>query len=378
MKYNISDAFENLEIEEAEKIVNDIKVNYNDAFTEKIRQRVVYNSVQTADNGVHKKKRFSVKSVIAFAAAFVILLCGITAGAGTYFEPNSTLNKIFHFKNDSELTDGFGWNVDSVSQSNGYELRLTQVMSDNTTLYIAFDCPKEDKTVWIPNQPEICIKFDGEELTNGSYNYFCKEDSFVLVVTNYDEIRDNTKVEIEFDKLGSFFAGNTEEITEILKSQGHSDEEIEDLIHYNEYGLAYALELPIETVDGNWNFEFNTIETNVKKEFEFDGFVYDEHHSLPIKITKAEISPLAVYLELAEADGEVPPGVVYEKGLVIEMKDGTVYTSNDDSLQEGTVMAWHGTDSGKLNGNMDVYFKNIIDTDDVKTISFGDTEIYTG
>lgn len=377
MKYNISDAFENLEIEETEKIVNSIKVNYNDEFTEKIRQRVVYNSEKTADNGIHKKKRFSVKSVIAFAAAFVILLCGITAGAGTYFEPNSTLNKIFHFKNDSELTDGFGWNVDSVSESNGYELRLTQVMSDNTTLYIAFDCPKEDKTVWIPNQPEICIKFDGEELTNGSYNYFCKEDSFVLVVTNYDEIRDNTKVEIEFDKLGSFFAGNTEEITEILKSQGHSDEEIADLIHYNEYGLAYALELPIETVDGNWNFEFNTIETNVKKEFEYDGFVYKQHHTSPIKITKAEISPLAVYLELAEADGEVPSDIS-EEGLVIEMKDGTVYTSNDDSLQEGTVMSWHGTDSGKLNGNMDMYFKNIINTDDVKTISFGDTVIYTG
>lgn len=377
MKYNISDAFENLEIEETEKIVNSIKVNYNDEFTEKIRQRVVYNSEKTADNGIHKKKRFSVKSVIAFAAAFVILLCGITAGAGTYFEPNSTLNKIFHFKNDSELSDGFGWNVDSVCESNGYELRLTQVMSDNTTLYIAFDCPKEDKTVWIPNQPEICIKFDGEELTNGSYNYFCKEDSFVLVVTNYDEIRDNTKVEIEFDKLGSFFAGNTEEITEILKSQGHSDEEIADLIHYNEYGLAYALELPIETVDGNWCFEFNTIETDVKKEFEFDGFVYDEHHSLPIKITKAEISPLAVYLELAEADGEVPSDIS-EKGLVIEMKDGTVYTSNDDSLQEGTVMSWHGTDGGKLNGNMDMYFKNIIDTDDVKTISLAGTVIYTG
>lgn len=377
MKYNISDAFENLEIKEAEKIVNSIKVNYNDGFTEKIRQRVVYNSEKTADNGNHKKKRFSVKSVIAFAAAFVILLCGITAGAGTYFEPNSTLNKIFHFKNDSELTDGFGWNVDSVSESNGYELRLTQVMSDNTTLYIAFDCPKEDKTVWIPNQPEICIKFDGEELTNGSYNYFCKEDSFVLVVTNYDEIRDNTKVEIEFDKLGSFFAGNTEEITEILKSQGHSDEEIADLIHYNEYGLAYALELPIETVDGNWNFEFNTIETNVKKEFEYDGFVYKQHHTSPIKITKAEISPLAVYLELAEADGEVPSDIS-EEGLVIEMKDGTVYTSNDDSLQEGTVMSWHGTDGGKLNGNMDMYFKNIIDTDDVKTISLAGTVIYTG
>ena len=46
-----------------------------------------------------------------------------------------------------------------------------------------------------------------------------------------------------------------------------------------------------------------------------------------------------------------------EEGLVIEMKDGTVYTSNDDSLQEGTVMSWHGTEGGKLNGNMDMYFK---------------------
>lgn len=377
MKYNISDAFENLEIEETEKIVNSIKVNYNDEFTEKIRQRVVYNSEKTAENGIRKKKRFSVKSVIAFAAAFVILLCGITAGAGTYFEPNSTLNKIFHFKNDSELTDGLGWNVDSVSESNGYELRLTQVMSDNTTLYIAFDCPKKDKTVWLPNQSETRVKFNGRELVNGSYNWFCKEDSFVLVVTNYDNIKNNTKVEIEFDKLGSYFAGDTDEITDILKSQGHTDEEIADLIHYNEYGLAYALELPIETVDGNWSFEFDTIETNVKNEFEFDGFVYKQHHTSPIKITKAEISPLAVYLELAEADGEVPSDIS-EEGLVIEMKDGTVYTSNDDSLQEGTVMSWHGTEGGKLNGNMDMYFKNIIDTDDVKTISLAGTVIYAG
>lgn len=377
MKYNISDAFENLEIEETEKIVNSIKVNYNDEFTEKIRQRVVYNSEKTADNGIHKKKRFSVKSVIAFAAAFVILLCGITAGAGTYFEPNSTLNKIFHFKNDSELTDGFGWNVDSVCESNGYELRLTQVMSDNTTLYIAFDCPKEDKTVWLPNQSETRVKFNGRELTNGSYNWFCKEDSFILVVTNYDNIKNNTKVEIEFDKLGSYFAGDTDEITDILKSQGHTDEEIEDLVSHNEYWLAYALELPIETVDGNWSFEFDTIETNVKKEFEYDGFVYEQYHTSPIKITKAEISPLAVYLELAETDGEVPSDIS-EEGLVIEMKDGTVYTSNDDSLQEGTVMSWHGTEGGKLNGNMDMYFKNIIDTDDVKTISLAGTVIYTG
>ncbi len=60
------------------------------------------------------------------------------------------------------------------------------------------------------------------------------------------------------------------------------------------------------------------------------------------------------------------------------MKDGTVYTSNDDSLSEGTVMPWHGVGNGKLNGNMNMYFKNIIDTDDVKTISFGGTVIYTG
>ena len=250
-------------------------------------------------------------------------------------------------------------------------------MSDNTTLYIAFDCPKKDKTVWLPNQSETRVKFNGRELVNGSYNLFCKEDSFVLVVTNYDNIKNNTKVEIEFDKLGSYFAGDTDEITDILKSQGHTDEEIADLIHYNEYGLAYALELPIETVDGNWSFEFDTIETNVKKEFEFDGFVYKQHHTSPIKITKAEISPLAVYLELAEADGEVPSDIS-EEGLVIEMKDGTVYASNDDSLQEGTVMSWHGTEGGKLNGNMDMYFKNIIDTDDVKTISLAGTVIYAG
>lgn len=197
------------------------------------------------------------------------------------------------------------------------------------------------------------------------------------MVTNYDNIKNNTKVEIEFDKLGSYFAGDTDEITDILKSQGHTDEEIEDLVSHNEYWLAYALELPIETVDGNWSFEFDTIETNVKNEFEFDGFVYKQHHTSPIKITKAEISPLAVYLELAEADGEVPSDIS-EEGLVIEMKDGTVYTSNDDSLQEGTVMSWHGTDGGKLNGNMDMYFKNIINTDDVKTTSLAGTVIYTG
>lgn len=375
MKYNLSDVFENLEIEETEKIVDKIKADYDDEFTEKIRQKVVYKS-DNNNNVISKKKRFSIKSLIAAAAAVVIVLCSITAGAGMYFEPKGSFNKIFSFKNSDDLLDGIGWNVDCVCESNGYELRLTQVMSDNKTLYIAFDCPKEDKTVWLPNQPELCIKFNGKELTNGSYNWFCKEDSFIFAVTNYDLIRDNTKVEIEFTKLSSYFSGNTEEITALLKEQGHSDEEIADLVKYNEYGLGYALELPIETVDGNWHFEFNTIETDAQKDFEYDGLVYLPHHSSPIKITKSAVSPLAVYLEFAEVDGEVPPDIS-DEGLVIEMKDGTVYTSNDDSLEEATTSSWHGTDGGKLHGNMDMYFKNIINTDDIKSISLGGIVIYT-
>jgi len=377
MKYNISDAFENLEIEEAEKIVNSIKAKYDDEFTEKIRQRVVYKSEEKADNSFNKRKRFSIKSVIAVAAAVVVLLCSITVGAGMYFNPESSFNKIFTFKNKDNMIDGIGWNVDSACESNGYKLRLTQVMSDNTTFYIAFDCPRENKTVWIPNQSEVRITFDGKEMTNGDYTYFSKEDGFVLVVDNSNAVKNNTKVKIEIDKLGSYFAGDTDEIKEILLSQGYTNEEIEDLITYNEYGLAYALDIPEETVEGNWSFEFNTIETDVKKEFEYDGLVYASHHSLPIKITKADISPLAVHLELAEADGESPADVP-DEGLVIEMKDGTVYTDNNDSLSEGSVMSWHGEENGKLSGKTIMYFKNIIDPNDVKTISFGGTVIYTG
>jgi len=377
MKYNLSDTFENLEIEEAEKIVGSIKANYNDEITEKIRQRVVFQMHDAANDNCSKAKRHSLKSMIALAAAVVIALCSITVGAGMYFEPKGSLNKIFTFKSNDDLLDGMGWNVDSVCESNGYELRLTQVMSDNTTMYIAFDCPKEDKNVWLPNQSEISIKFNGRELSNGSCNLFCKEDSFILAVTSYDEIRDNTKVEIAFDKLGSYFSGNNDEIADILRSQGHTEAEIEDLVTHNKYWLAYALDLPAEIVAGNWSFAFNTIETDVKKEFEYDGLVYAKLHMSPIKIIKAEISPLALNLELAEVDGEVPVSIS-DEGLVIEMKDGTVYTSNDDSLQEGTVSSWHGTDGGKLNGNMDMYFENIINTDDVKTISLGGTVIYTG
>lgn len=376
MKYNISDAFENLEIEEAEKIVNSIKVNYNDEFTEKIRQRVVYKSEEKADNSFNKRKRFSIKSVIAVAAAVVVLLCCITVGAGMYFEPKSSFNKIFTFKNKDNMIDGIGWNVDSVCESNGYKLRLTQVMSDNTTFYIAFDCPKKNKTVWIPNQSEVRITFDGKEMTNGDYNYFSKEDGFVLVVTNSDAVKNNTKVKIEFDKLGSYFAGDIEEIKDMLVLQGYTDEEIEDLVTNNEYGLAYALDIPEETVEGNWSFEFNTIETDSKTEFEYNGLVYASYHR-PIKITKAYISPLAVHLELAETDGESPADIP-EEGLVIEMKDGTVYTDNNDSLSEGSVMSWHGEEDGKLSGKTIMYFKNIIDPNDVKTISFGGTVIYTG
>lgn len=378
MKYNISDVFENLEVEDAEKIVGSIKTNYNDEFTEKIRQRVVFNSEETAVKNPVKRKRISFKSVIAFAAAFVILLVCITAGASMHFEPKSSLNKIFTFKGNDNLIDGIGWNVDAVSESNGYELRLTQVVSDDSTLYIAFDCPIENKIMWIPSYIGMSVKFNGKEMNYGENTIYCKEDGFILAVTSYEPIKNDTKVEIEFKELNNCFAGNTDEIIEMLKSQGHTDEEIEDWVSHNKYGLANTLELPEETVDGNWNFEFNTIKTDAKKEFKYDGLVYDEHHSLPIKITKAEISPLAIYLELAEVDGEVPSDIAYEKGLIIEMKDGTVYTSNDDSLEEGTVSAWHGTSGGKLEGNMLMYFQNIIDVNDIKTISFEKTVIYIG
>lgn len=377
MKFKMSDAFENFEVEEAEKMINCIKVTYNDDFTEKIRQRVVYNEEEKAGNSFNKRKRMSIKSIIAIAAAVVVFLCSITVGAGMHFEPKSSFNKIFTFKNEGDLIDGIGWNVDSVCESNGYALRLTQVMSDNTTFYIAFDCPKENKTMWIPDHSGLRITFDGKEMAD--YTYFSKEDGFVLVVTNRDKdaVKNNTKVKIEIGKLGSYFAGDTDEITEILKAQGYSDDEIEDLVTHNEYGLAYALELPQDTVEGNWSFEFNTIETDVKKAFEYDGLVYAAYHSRPIEITKADISPLAVHLEFKETDGEVPADIS-EESLVIEMKDGTVYTDYKDSLSEGAVSSWHGETDGKLSGIMNMYFKNIIDTDEVKTISFGGTVIYSG
>lgn len=376
MKYNISDILENLDVEETEKIADSIKINQSEADIDEIKKRVIPEAEIIKENG-NKKRKLSVKTIIALAAAIAVILCSITVGAEMYFEPASSFNKIFSFKNKDNLIDSMGWNVDFSCESNGYELRLTQVMSDNTTFYIAFDCPRENKTVWVPNQADERITFDGKELTNGTCSCFIKEDGFVLVVTNYDTVKNNTKVKIEINKLGSYFAADTDEIIDILRSQGYTDEEIEDLVSNNEYGLAYALGIPEETIEGSWSFEFNTIETDLKKDFEYDGLVYAGNHALPLKITKADISPLAVHLEFIETDG-VYSADRSEESLVIEMKDGTVYTDYKDSLDEGSVSSWHGTTGEKLDGNMNMYFKNIINVDDVKTISLGGTVIYEG
>ncbi|MDE6110402.1 MAG: DUF4179 domain-containing protein, partial [Eubacterium sp.] len=181
MKYNLSDILNDINVEETEAIVDHIKINYNETIAQRIKERVITEEENKKDKH-SKAKRISFKTIIAFAAVFLILLTSVTVGATAYFVPDSNIVKFLNFTDATDLST-MGQDVNCVSESNGYEIKLTQVIGDNTTIYLVFESPKVDGYTI---HPEFGVELHINGIKLNLYGYSVRENDGTFYVSLTD------------------------------------------------------------------------------------------------------------------------------------------------------------------------------------------------
>lgn len=385
MKYNLSDILNDIDVEETETIIDNIKINYNKTIAQRIKERVITEEENKKDKH-SKAKRLSFKTIIAFAAVFAIMLCSITAGAAIHFKMDKTFSRVFNSKNIDLNTIASDVNI--VSEYNGYEFKLTQFICDGRTIYCAFDCPTENGEMLVPMEADITI--NGKTLYRYSYIPYVFNRVCYLIFTNGDDehIKSNSKIKIDVHKINRNYDLNREDIAEKLLATGKvTKEEIEEALkdEFKIYKMADEIlyEEPVYFVDeesldeskewpsieGKWSFEFNTSNADVIRTIDADKvYPYDND-------TYIEISPLGVYVIRSKSSMGIPV-FNYENIFCIEMKDGTVYTDKD------TVKIENGYHDGVHSfGNSDeeiinLFLSEFIDPDNVKSVTYEGVLLY--
>lgn len=389
MKYNISDILENSNVEETEEFIDNIRINYNETIAQKIKERVI--TEEKEQRNKHSKiSRFSLKTIIAFAAVFAIILCSITAGAAINFKMDKTFSKVFNDKNIDLNTIASDVNI--VSEYNGYKFKLTQVICDGRAMYCAFDCPTENGEMLVPEDVEITI--------NGKtpYHYSCIPYVFnrvcYLIFINADDnhIKSNSQINIKVNRIIYNYDMNRDDIAEKLLATGKvTKEEIEEALKdeskiykmadeilyekpvysVDEESLDESREWP--SIDGEWSFEFNTSNADVIRTIDADKvYPYDDD-------TYIEISPLGAYVISSK------PRIAsygYENVFCIEMKDGTVYTDKDTAKVENGyhdgVHSFGHYDAEKNYGRTiaNLFLSEFINPDNVKSVTYQGVLLY--
>lgn len=377
MKYNLSDILENSNAEETEAIVNHIKINYNETIAQKIKEKVITEEEIKKDKP-SKAKRLSFKTIIAFAAVFLILLTSVTVGAATVFKMGDTFSRVFNDKNVDLNT--FATDINITSEYTGYEFKLTQAICDGRTLYCAIDCPAENGEMLIPANANITINGKTPYRYSNGFYLFNRVCYLIFTTDDDNHIKSNSKIKIDFNQITYNYDMNRDDVAEKLLESGKATKtEINEALNSENdlaiYELADArLDRTPVFIDGEWNFEFEVGDTNVIRTIDADKvYPYDENNYI-------EISPLGVYI-FSFKPHTMPP-IDFEHIFCIEMKDGTVYTDKD------TVEVENGGHDGVVtSGYSDFekdehcYFTHLalaefINPDEVKSVSYYDTVIY--
>ncbi|MDE5604625.1 MAG: DUF4179 domain-containing protein [Eubacterium sp.] len=351
MKYNLSDILNTIDVEETEAIIDSVKINYNETIAQKIKERVITEEENKKDKR-SKARRLSFKTIIAFAAVFLILFTSVTVGATVYFKPDSSMTKLFNISENIDL-NALGKTINVSSESKGYEFKLKQVLSDNSTIYAVFDCPSEDAGILVPDIDNMFLFIDGKEVEYRNFATNLNNDVFYLTISDFQGIKNNSNVKLNFNS-----------------------------IRY--YGID------ADSIDGTWKFEFSIGKTDIKQKFKSDSVFYyvsGVDSTNTFKITNMEVSPIALYIDATETDIE-EASVDETKSaenrfksgtakVIIKMKDGSVYAEGYDNNSLNVDLMSIKTVGQKAKVTIEVNFeKYIINPDDIQSITVFDTVVY--
>ena len=352
MKINLYKVFDESDAENLKNVSYDnITVPIDEETAEGIKSKVFDRlNLNSNENSTVKKKRkvISFRRLIAIAAVLVIVLGSITTGATVHFKPDSALAQYLTFDDTVDLST-LGQDLDVHSISNGYEFALKQVLSDNYTMHLLIECPTENDLVLYPH--ELDIRVNGRPYFDGfGTAVWLKEDNICnLVIQGLRNIKNNDTVTIKVSSLRCFN----------IKTEDFIDNEIK----------------------GDWSFDFNAVRADVKQKLDCVKTIKDAESEYEIK--RLTVSPLGMYIDYKQINGDSS----YDKGVfnnsinedfvIIEMKDGTLYTNAVDARDFDLTVGGTARFGQPYRGNIDVTFLKVINVDDIKSITVDGNVIYT-
>ena len=354
MKINLYKVFDELNAENLKNFSNEnITVPIDDETAEIIKSKV-FDKLNLSSNkkSVVSKKRKVIhfRRLIAIAAVFVIMLGSITTGATVHFKPDSALAQYLTFDDTVDLST-MGQELDVHSVSNGYELTLKQVLSDNYTMHILIECPTENNLILYPCEVDVCINgrtyFDGfSSIVRLTDNNMCN-----LIIQGLKNVKNNDTVTIKVTSLRYVD----------LKTEEFLDDRDE--------------------IKGNWSLGFNALRAEVKQELESAETI--ESSDSEYKIKKLTASPLGIYIDFKQIKGDSSHGKRFvensmnEDYVIVEMKDGTLYTNGADARDFDLAVGGTSRFGQSYRGNIDVTFLNVINVDNIQSITVDGNVIYT-
>ncbi len=378
MKYNLSDILENANAEETEAFIDYIKINYNENIAQKIKERVI--PEEAGQSSKHPLfKRFSLKTIIAFAAVVAIILCSITAGAAINFKMDKTFARVFGSKGVD--LNAIASDVSIVSEDNGYKFELNQVICDGRTIYCSFDCPMENGEMLVPKgNGDVNITINGKRPNSYSCGFYVFNRICYLIFNNLDDthIKSHSKIQLDFNTIEYNYDMNRTDIAEkLLESGKATEEEIAEALkdEFEIYEMAdERLDRTPVAINGKWNFSFHVGDTDVIRTIDADRvYPYDEKNYI-------EISPLGVYI--FSFNPYSMPSMDYEYIFCIKMKDGTVYTDKDtveveNGYHDGVSTSGYSDWETNEHRNFTHFaLAEFINPDEVKSVSFYDKVLY--
>lgn len=356
MKLNLYNVFDDLPQENAQKInQNNASFNCDTEIADSIKEKTLSRLSLASENKRTNffKKKLSFKRIVALAAAFVIICGSISVGATAYFKPDSALAQYFTFDNEVDMST-LGQDVNVAQSSGGYTITLKQVLSDNSIIHAVFECPESNGMLLVPSVSDIKI--------NGK-SYF---DSYATSMYIEDS-SDTCSVIIH----GLRNIKNNDSITLIADGANFYDLQSKELLRD-------------KAVDGSWNFTFEALRADVKIKLDPSGTIKTEYGEY--EVTNMTLSPLGAHIDYRQIspvsyDAETKArnddisSSYGEEMITLKLKNGEVYTDADSNCFD---IAVGGTaaDDEPYEGNIDIMFKNVINADEIESISVCGCVVY--
>lgn len=349
MKINLYDVFDNLDVSHADKIISS---NMSSSIEGDVSDRIkknVFGTLSIENKDKEKRLRITVfRRFAAIAAVIAIFCCATTAGAVIHFKPDSAFAQYLTFNDTVDLST-MGQDVNIVSSSSGYEVRLKQIISDNSTMHMVFECPLKDGVTLVPWSVNG-IKINGRSYYEGwgTSGYILDNNLFAIVFHDMQNIKNNDTITVTFDGIQDFY--------------------------------DYS-----NRVDGQWIFEFDAVRANVKTSLEPTTDTYKDIQGYEYKIKKLTVSPLGIYINYRQINGTSKDPVnenlneLAQEGkadITVKMKDGTVYSDTADNQSLMVISSSTAIMGLPMTGSMGISFYEIIDVDEIESISLGEYEIY--